>query len=254
MNGGPTLVALVPARAGSERVPGKNVRPLAGHPLLAYSIAAARAVGAVGRVVVSTDSEEIAAIARHYGADVPFLRPPEMATSTSPDIEWVVHALQGLGERYDAYALLRPTSPFRGAAAIERGWRRFLELSESHAIDSLRAVRPVREHPAKMWVLEGETMRPLLDQSGERPEPHSRQYKSLPPVWVQTSSLEIAWSRVALADGSLAGAVVAPFLEQGHEGLSIDYEDEWERAEALAASGEAPLPAIDAAPWPGSFT
>src|SRR5919202_315422 len=96
-----SAVALIPARAGSERVPGKNIRPLAGHPLLAYAIATARHADIFDRVVVSTDSEEIADVARHYGADVPFLRPPELATSTSPDIEWIAYTLDRLPEQYD---------------------------------------------------------------------------------------------------------------------------------------------------------
>ena len=101
----PTAVAFVPARSGSERVPHKNVRPLAGHPLLAYAIETALQSGAFERVVVSTDSEEIADIARWYGADVPFLRPAEYATSTSPDVEWLAHTLEHLDERYDLFAL-----------------------------------------------------------------------------------------------------------------------------------------------------
>jgi CMP-N-acetylneuraminic acid synthetase len=84
----PSAVALIGARGGSERVPGKNVRPLAGHPLLAYAIETARQSGVFERVVVSTDSEPIAKVARWYGADVPFLRPAEYATATSPDIDW----------------------------------------------------------------------------------------------------------------------------------------------------------------------
>ena len=132
----PTVVALIPARGGSQRVPGKNVLPLAGHPLLAWSIASARESGIFARVVVSTDSEEIAEVARRYGADVPGLRPAELASATSPDVEWVLHAMQGRDE--DAFALLRPTSPFRTAATIRRAWARFLELGER--VDSLRAV------------------------------------------------------------------------------------------------------------------
>ena len=95
----PSVVAFIPARSGSKRVPGKNVRPLAGHPLIAYSIAAALDSGIFSAVVVSTDSEEIAEIARHYGADVPFLRPVEFAGDTSPDIEWLEHALTALREQ-----------------------------------------------------------------------------------------------------------------------------------------------------------
>jgi CMP-N,N'-diacetyllegionaminic acid synthase len=86
-----SAVALIPARGGSERIPGKNVRELAGHPLIAYSIATAHQCDAFDRVIVSTDSEEIAAVATAYGAEAPALRPPEMASSTSPDIEWVRH-------------------------------------------------------------------------------------------------------------------------------------------------------------------
>src|SRR5918911_1658234 len=106
----PTAVALVPARAGSERGPGKNVLPLAGHPLIAYTIAAARASGLFSSVVVSTDSEEIAEVAQRYGAEVPGLRPAEIATATSPDIEWVVHVMGGRSE--EIFSILRPTSPF----------------------------------------------------------------------------------------------------------------------------------------------
>ena len=112
----PSAVAFIPARAGSERVPGKNVRALAGHPLIAYSIAAARESGLFDAIVVSTDSEEIAEVARRYGAEVPVLRPAEIATATSPDIEWVRHMLDALGREgrtFEIFSLLRPTSPFR---------------------------------------------------------------------------------------------------------------------------------------------
>jgi len=243
----PSLVALVPARAGSERVPGKNTRRLAGHPLLAYAIAAAQQSGVADRVVCSTDSEEIAAIARWYGADVPFLRPAEYATSTSPDVEWLSYTLGELPEVYDLFALVRPTSPFRGGDAIRRALDRLLVLPEA---DSVRAVEIVRQHPGKMWLVEGETMRPLLDQSHLDVPWHDSQFQSLPTVYVQTSALEIAWTRV-VAEGSLGGRVRVPFLAEGHEGFSIDYEEDWARAEALLAAGEAGLPAIDVEPWQG---
>ncbi len=243
----PSLVALVPARAGSERVPGKNVRPLGGHPLLAYSIAAAQQSGVADRVVCSTDSEEIAAIARWYGADVPFLRPAEYATSTSPDIEWLSHTLVGLPGRYELFALVRPTSPFRGPAAIRRALD---ELLGAPAADSIRAIEPVKQHPGKMWVLEGETMRPLLDQSRLDVPWHDSQFQALPAVFVQSSALEIAWTRV-VDGGTLGGSVRLPFFAEGHEGLSIDREEDWARAEALLAAGEAVLPRIDVEPWRG---
>src|SRR5262245_57387498 len=94
-----SVVALIPARQGSKRVPGKNVRALAGHPVLAYTIAPAIESGVFQSVIVSTDSEEVAAIARHYGAEVPFLRPAALAGDTSPDIEWVEFTLAELGRQ-----------------------------------------------------------------------------------------------------------------------------------------------------------
>jgi N-acylneuraminate cytidylyltransferase len=235
-------VALVPGRAGSERVPGKNVRELAGHPLLAYTIAAARDSGVFRAILVSTDSEEIAEVARRYGAEVPGLRPAELATSTSPDVEWVTYVLAGRDE--EVFAILRPTSPFRSADTIRRAFERLVELGER--ADSIRAVELVRQHPGKMWVLEGELMRPFVDQPAAGVPFHSMQYQSLPPVYVQNSSLELAWSRVALGEEpSIAGRRVAPFLTEGAEGLTIDYPDDFERAEALVASGAASLPSFD---------
>jgi len=228
-------VALIPARAGSVRVPGKNVAPLRGHPLMAYSIAAARASGRFDAVVCSTDSEAFAEIARRYGAGV-VLRPASMAGATSPDIEWVRHALDGTS--YDVFSILRPTSPFRTAATIERAFELFGERC-----DSVRAVRRVREHPGKMWVRDGDYMRPLLPQpEGEVPT-HSRQTAALPEVWVQDSSLEIAWTRI-VADGEIAGRRVVPFFSEGLEGLSIDYPDDLERAERLVAADPSLLPEL----------
>ena len=239
----PSAVALVPARGGSERVPGKNVRELAGHPLLAYTIAAARASAVFGAIVVSTDSEEIAGVARRYGAEVPGLRPPELATATSPDVEWVAHVMAGRDE--EVFGILRPTSPFRSAATIRRAFDRLVELGER--ADSIRAVELVRQHPGKMWVLEGELMRPFVMEAAEGVPFHSMQYQALPQVYVQNSSLELAWSRVLEGEPSIAGRRVAPFLTEGAEGVTIDYPDDFERAERLAASGEAPLPRIEVA-------
>ena len=235
-----TAVALVPARAGSQRVPGKNVRELAGHPLLAYTVAAARESGVFTEVVVSTDSEEIAEVARAYGAAVPGLRPPEMSTATSPDVEWVVHVMRDRDE--DAFAILRPTSPFRSAATIRRAWAQFEALGDR--VDSLRAVELVKQHPGKMWLVEGDLMRPLLEQGAGEVPFHSTQYAALPTVYVQNSSLELAWRRVL--DGprpTIAGERVAPFLTEGLEGLSIDYPEDLERAEALASQ----LPPVERA-------
>ena len=246
----PRAVAFVPARSGSERVPGKNVRPLAGHPLLAYAVETALQSGVFERVVCSTDSEEVAAIARWYGADVPFLRPAEYATSTSPDIEWIAWTLPRLEERYDLFAIVRATNPFRGPDAIRRGLEQLLATPEA---DSIRAVELVKQHPGKMWVLDeiGRLMRPLLDQSHLEVAWHAGQYQALPPVYVQNSALEIAWTRVVEATGTREGRMLAPFLTEGNEGLNIDDEQDFSRAEELVASGDAALVPVTREPYPG---
>ena len=140
-----SIIALIPARAGSKRVPDKNIRPLAGHPLIAYSITAALNSGIFTDVLVSTDSEKYADVARHYGAEVPFLRPAALAGDQSPDIEWLQYTLQRLeaaGRKFDCFSILRPTSPFRMPATIQRAWQ---EFSSQNGVDSLRAVEKYRQ-------------------------------------------------------------------------------------------------------------
>lgn len=239
----PPAVAFVPARSGSERVPHKNIRPLAGHPLLAYAIETANQSGVFQRVVVSTDSDEIADVARWYGADVPFLRPSELATSTSPDIEWLEYTLGLLEDPYDVFAIVRATNPFRGPDAIRRGLEQLVATPEA---DSIRAVELVKQHPGKMWLLaeDGRTMRPLLDQAELEVAWHAGQYQALPAVYVQNSALEMAWTRVVEETGTREGLVVSPFITRGDEGFNVDDEEDWERAERLVATGAATLPAI----------
>ena len=245
----PSVIALIGARSGSERVANKNIRPLAGHPLLAYAITSAQQADVFERVLVSTDSEEIAEVARWYGADVPFLRPPEYATSTSPDIEWIAYTLDRLPESYDLFAIVRATNPFRGPDVVQRGLEQLLATPEA---DSIRAVELVKQHPGKMWELaeDGRTMAPVLDQSHLDVAWHAGQYQALPHVYHQNSALEIAWTRVVTEMGTREGRVLAPFLTEGLEGFNVDDEVDWQRAEALVASGEATLIEVDRPPYP----
>jgi CMP-N,N'-diacetyllegionaminic acid synthase len=246
----PSIVALIPARSGSKRVADKNVRRLGAHPLLAYAIAAARASGIFARVIVSTDRDEYAAIARHYGAEAPFLRPAALAGDTSPDIEWVEHALGVLaasGEAFDCFSILRPTSPFRPAQTIRRAWESF--VADGRA-DSLRAVEKCAQHPGKMWTVCGTRMHPLLPFESDGVPWHSRQYPSLPDVYVQNASLEIAWTQVVREQRSIAGQVVMPFITRGAEGFDVNAPDDWRLAELWIAEGRATLPPVETSPWP----
>lgn len=245
-----SCIALIPARSGSKRVTGKNVRMLGGHPMLAYTIAAARESGVFESVIVSTDTEDIANIARQYGAEVPFLRPAEFAGDTSPDIEWLEHTIAELGRRgraWDCFSLLRPTSPFRTADTIRRAWTLF---AAHEGVDSLRAVEKCAQHPGKMWIVRGQRMFPLLPFGPEAQPWHSTPYQALPPVYVQNASLEIAWTRVVFERRTIAGEVVVPFVTEGHEGFDINDPYDWMVAERLIADGAAVLPPV---PRPSYF-
>lgn len=242
----PRIVALIPARSGSKRLPDKNIRPLAGHPLIAYTIAAARQSGIFAEVIVSTDSLEYARLAEAYGAESPFLRPSEIAGEFSPDIEWVEYTLRRLeeeGRSYECFSILRPTSPFRLPETIRRAWSEFLG---EEGVDSLRAVEKCKEHPGKMWVLRGRRMMPLLPLTPAEQPWHSSQYAALPEVYVQNASLEIARTSVVRETRTIAGTVIMPFLTEGYEGYDVNRPYDWALAEELVRTGAARLPDVEA--------
>jgi CMP-N,N'-diacetyllegionaminic acid synthase len=243
-------VGFVPARSGSKRIPGKNTRPLHGHPLLAYTIAAALDSGVFDSVILSTDSDEAAEIGVHYGADVPFLRPAQYAADGSPDFDWLhytVGQLAAAGRSWDSFSILRPTSPFRKADTIRRAWEQFTSDTTAH---SLRAVELCSQHPGKMWVVDGNRMRPLLASPENGTPWHSSPYQSLPPVYAQNASLEIAWTKTLLEQRSIAGTLIMPFFTTGSEGLDVNEPRDWWYVEELLRRGEVELPTIAAKPWP----
>jgi CMP-N,N'-diacetyllegionaminic acid synthase len=245
----PKTIALIPARSGSKRVPGKNVRELGGHPLLAYTISAALESSIFDTIVVSTDSEEYRDISVYYGAEVPFLRPESFAGDSSADIEWVEYTLKSLsemGRSYDCFSILRPTSPFRQALTIKRAWK---EFCADASVDSLRAVEKCKQHPGKMWIVRGKRMHPLLPLGPEELPWHSTPYQALPEVYVQNASLEIAWTRVVTDGHTISGTVVMPFFTQGFEGFDVNQPYDWQYAEHLIETGEAQLPIILKAPY-----
>ena len=245
----PSVVALIPARAGSKRVPGKNIHLLAGHPLIAYTISAAKQSEVFNDVIVSTDSTYYGDIARHYGAEVPFLRPAEFAGDLSPDIEWVEDSLKRLqdeGRSYDCFSILRPTSPFRLPGSIKRAWRAFLA---EDGVDSLRAVERCKQHPGKMWVVRGNRMVPFMPLTPSKQPWHSSQYQSLPEVYVQNASLEIAWTKVVFNEETIAGNILMPFVTKDHEGFDVNSAYDLNLAEQLVASGKARLPSVTQTPY-----
>ena len=238
-------VAFIPARSGSKRIPDKNIKLLNGHPMLAYSIQAAIDSSIFDSVICATDNELYAEIARHYGAEVPFLRPSDISGDKSPDIDWVLWTLNNLkelGREYDVFSILRPTSPFRLPETIRRAWDIFIK---DPAADSLRAIEKCKQHPGKMWVIHKNRMLPLMPFTNESTPWHSSQYSALPEIYAQDASLELAWTKVPVEKNSIAGDSIIPFVSKGYEGFDINNLEDWLLAETLIKQGEAKLPLVD---------
>jgi CMP-N-acetylneuraminic acid synthetase len=157
------VIAIIPARGGSKGLPGKNIRPLCGKPLIAWSIERALQSHYVDAVVVTTDSHEIADVALRYGAEVPFLRPAHLASDTASSVDTVLHALDHyrdtLGKTFDYVVLLEPTSPLREVGDIDSMLDKLLAHADD--FDAIVSVGEVHEHPSIMKRLEGNTMQPF---------------------------------------------------------------------------------------------
>ncbi len=233
----PRVLALIPARGGSKSVPRKNVLPVGGKPLIAYSIGHALECSRVERTIVSTDDDEIRDVALRYGAEVPFRRPDAYATDTATDLDVFRHALTWLAQ-HEGYVPellvhLRPTGPMRDVALIEEAIARMLDCP---AADALRSVSLAEQTPYKMWRVQGGYLEPVLRLPGF-PEAHSMPRQALPPVYWQNGYVDVVRPRAVLEQGSMCGKVVLPFVISGrvHE---LDYPDQIAALEAAVTGRE----------------
>jgi YrbI family 3-deoxy-D-manno-octulosonate 8-phosphate phosphatase len=232
------ILAIIPARGGSKGIPRKNIRNFAGHPLIAWSIAAAKQSASVTRVIVSTDDEEIAAVARQFGAETPFLRPTEHAQDNTTDLPVFEHALKWLAEHegYKPYVVvqLRPTSPIRPRGLVDKA----IEILLAHPdADSVRGVVPAGQNPHKMWLLTNENspMKNLLDVEGID-EPYNAPRQILPPIHWQTGHIDAI--RVGtILNGSMSGKNIYPLAIDPRFTVDIDNLQDWARYEHLVATG-----------------
>jgi CMP-N-acetylneuraminic acid synthetase len=225
------VLGIVTARGGSKGVPGKNLRSLGGKPLLAWTAEAARAATRLARTIVSTDDAAIAEASRACGLDVPFMRPPELATDTAPTLPVLQHAvaqLEAAGDRYDAICLLQPTNPFRGAALIDA----CIEQFAASGADCVITVLPVPAEYNPHWVYFAGAAGELRLATGES-QPISRR-QALPPAFHREGSVYVT-RRDVLVAGSLYGARVVGHELRDGEHVNIDTLDDWARAEAMAA-------------------
>lgn len=245
------ILAIIPARGGSKSIPGKNTRLFAGHPLLAYSVAAARQAESVTRVIVSTDDAAIAAVGRDYGAETPFLRPAEYARDSTLDLPVFQHALSWLADNEDYHpkvvVQLRPTSPVRPPGLVDAAVRTLLEHADA---DSVRGVVPSGQNPHKMWTLsEAGPMQPLLQVKG-LDEPYNAPRQSLPDTYWQTGHVDAIRTTTITEQGSMSGERIYPLVIDSAYTVDIDNANDWQRAEWLVASGELPMVWPGAAPRP----
>lgn len=228
------ILAIVPARGGSKRLPGKNLRPLGGKPLVAWSIDAARAVPAIADVLVSTDDEAIADIARRHGALVPWLRPAELSTDEAATADVCLHALDWYESQkggVDGVLVLQPTSPFRGRDTIVAG----LDLYRARDFRRVVSFSPAAFHP--MWCvrIDGDRISPFVEGGGF----HLRS-QDLPPAYAPNGALYLVSPSALRATRSLYGDDVVPLvMNEPHRAVDIDTEMDWRVAESVLAAGMA---------------
>lgn len=212
------VLGVIPARGGSKGVPRKNLKPLGGVPLIGWTIRAAREAKRLTRVIVSTDDAEIAAAAKDLGADVPFVRPADLATDSAraiPVIQHAVEALERAGDAsYDAVLMLQPTTPFRSAADIDGA----IEKLESTGADSVISVIDVGgTHPARMKYLEGDRLidPPFCEAYENQPR------QELKPMYLRNGAIYLTRSAV-LRGGSFKGRDCRALIMPEERSTNID--------------------------------
>lgn len=229
------VLGLIPARGGSKGVPRKNVRLLGGKPLIEYTIEAGLRARSVDRVLVSTEDEEIASVAKSLGAEVPFLRPASLAQDDTPMLPVITHATEAViaeGWVPDVICLLQPTFPFRRPEQIDA----CVELLEARAADSVITVHRVPAHFNPHWVYFERPDGSLQLSTGES-EPIPRR-QSLPPAFHRSGAVYVTRTATIAKHGSVYGDRVVGYETPTESSCNIDTMDDWARAEALVARQE----------------
>lgn len=216
------VLAMIPARGGSKGIPRKNLVPLAGKPLLAHSIVHALESERITRVVVSTEDDEIASVARDFGAEVPFLRPAELAGDTVLDLPVFAHVLDEL-ERHEQYCPdvvvhLRPTAPYRHPGWIDEAVDL---LVKTPGADSVRSVSPPAQHPYRVFRLDEEGFLDPVMKS-EHPQPYLLRRQDLPEMYYYNCVIDVARPITIRQQQSMTGNRILPYHMDPEHVLDID--------------------------------
>ena len=224
------VLGLIPARGGSKGIPRKNLRVVAGSPLISYTIESALAAKTLARVVVSTDDDEISEVAGSLGADVPFRRPADLARDETPMVDVLVHAIEQLGgtDAYDAVCLLQPTSPIRSGGLIDACVRAFEDATTFDSLVTMRRI-PDEHHPSWAFSIDGDGALKLA--SGESEPPTARQ--TLAPAYHRSGALYLVRSAVLLEHHSLYGKRSLGYVLDDAEHVNIDDPSDLDAAEKL---------------------
>ena len=223
------ILGLIPARGGSKGVVRKNLKPLGGMPLVGFTIKEALNCSQLSSVVVSTEDSEIAKISKDLGAQVPFMRPNELAQDKSPTIDTIVHAIEYFkekGEYFDAVCLLQPTVPFREKGAIASAINQFI----TSKADSLISVQEVPHQFNPNWVFVKEEGSAYLSLANGEKEIIPRR-QELPKAYCRDGSIYITKTQVLIEEKSLYGEKITHLENRGEPLINIDTEEDWASAE-----------------------
>jgi CMP-N-acetylneuraminic acid synthetase len=233
------ILCLILARGGSRRIPYKNIKKLAGKPLIAYTIECAKRSKYINRIIVSTNDIEIAKVAKDYGAEVPFFRPDELSKDDSTELDAFKHALGWLkvNESYepDLIVKLFATAPFRSTKSVDKAITLLLDNPEA---DSVRSVKLCSEHPHKMWQIDGERLKSLIPVDQKQKEAHTLSYQILPEVYIQNAAIDVTKPDNVWEKDSITGINIVPFVMDEFESVDINNPLDFEFAEMLLKKKE----------------
>lgn len=229
------ILALIPARAGSKKIPIKNIKLLLGKPLIQYSIEEAEKSDYINKIIVSTDSNQIADIAKDLGAEVPFLRPDKLSKDDTTDLPVFEHCLKWLKKNDDFYPdiiiHLRPTAPLRTVEHIDAGIEKLINYPEA---DSVRSITEAPKHPLKMWIIKNNSLQPFLPEHiSNIKESYNLPRQSFNTTYIQNGSVDVAWTKTIINKNSMTGDVILPLVMNEEDSINIDNEIDFIIAELL---------------------